>query len=128
MANEIQVSVSIRADKGNFSEQANFANIRIDQNAIGAASGVVTVSTSAAQQISFGDVTTAGYAAVRNLSTATSGTAYISIGSLSGTNLTEVVRLRRGNPAVFPIRPNITLGAQSVASAPVQLRYVILSE
>jgi hypothetical protein len=128
MANEIQVSVSLRADKGNFSEQANFANIRIDQNAIGAAAGVVTVSTSAAQAIAFGDVTTAGYAAVRNLSTATSGTAYISIGSLAGTNLTEVVRLRRGNPAVFPIKPDLVLGAQANAAAPVQLQYVILSE
>jgi len=128
MANEIAVSMSLRVANGNFSEDANFSNIRIDQAAVGAASGVVTVSTSAAQAIAFGDVTTAGYAAVRNLSTATSGTAYISIGSLSGTNLTEVVRLRRGNPAVFPIRPNITLGAQANAAAPVQLQYVILSE
>ena len=128
MANEIAVSLSLRADKGNFSEQANFANIRIDQAAIGGAAGVVTVSTSAAQTIAFGDVTTAGYVAVRNLSTATSGTAYISIGSLSGTNLTEVVRLRRGNPAVFPIKPDITMGAQANAAAPVQLQYVILSE
>jgi hypothetical protein len=128
MADEIAVSLSLRADKNNFSESVSFSGIRIDQNAIGAAAGVVTVSTSAAQAIAFGDVTTAGYAAVRNLSTATSGTAYISIGSLSGTNLTEVVRLRRGNPAVFPIRPNITLGAQANAAAPVQLQYVILSE
>jgi hypothetical protein len=128
MANEIAVSLSLRADKGNFSEQANFANIRIDQAAVGAAAGVVTVSTSAAQTIAFGDVSTAGYVAVRNLSTATSGTAYISVGSLSGTNLTEVVRLRRGNPAVFPIKPDLVMGAQANAAAPVQLQYVILSE
>ena len=128
MANEIAVSLSLRADNGNFSEQANFANIRIDQAALGGVAGVVTVLTNAAQQITLGDVTTAGYAAFRNLSTATSGTAYISIGSLSGTNLTEVVRLRRGNPAVFPIKPNLTLGAQANAAAPLQLQYVVISE
>jgi len=128
MANEISVGVTLRADNGNFSESVSYSGIRIDQAAVGAAAGVVTVSTSAAQTIAFGDVTTAGYAAFRNLSTATGGTAYISVGSLSGTNLTEVVRLRRGNPAVFPLRPNITLGAQANAAAPVQLQYVILSE
>jgi len=128
MANEIAVGLSLRADNGNFSESVSYSGIRIDQAAIGASAGVVTVSTSAAQTIAMGDVTTAGYVAVRNLSTATSGTAYISVGSLSGTNLTEVVRLRRGNPAVFPVKPDITLGAQANAAAPVQLQYVILSE
>ena len=128
MANEIAVSVAVSCANGNFNETFNASNIRITQATVGGVAGVVTVLTNAAQQITLGDVTTAGYASFRNLSTLTSGTAYISIGSLSGTNLTEVVRLRRGNPATFPLKPNLTLGAQANASAPLSLQYVILSE
>ena len=128
MANEISVSLSLRCANGNFEESFSGNNVRVDQATLGGTGAVVTVLTNAAQQLSLGDVTTAGYMAVRNLSTATSGTAYVSIGSLSGTNLTEVVRLRRGNPAVFPIKPNLTLGAQANAAAPVQIHYVVLSE
>lgn len=128
MANEISLSLSLRCANGNYEESFNGNNVRIDQAAVGGVGAVVTVLTNAAQQLTLGDVTTAGYMAVRNLSTATSGTAYVSIGSLSGTNLTEVVRLRRGNPAVFPVKPDITLGAQANAAAPVQIQYVVLSE
>lgn len=128
MANEISLSLSLRCANGNFEESFTGNNIRVDQAALGGLGAVVTVLTNAAQQLALGDVTTAGYMAVRNLSTATSGTAYVSIGSLSGTNLTEVVRLRRGNPAVFPIKPNLTVGAQANAAAPLQIHYVVLSE
>ena len=78
-------------------------------------------------RISLGEVTTAGYAAFRNLSTATAGTAYIALGAYVGTNLHEFVQLRRGQPAVFPLTGNVTVGAKAYGSA-LPLRYIVFAE
>lgn len=128
MANEINLSLSLRVNNGKYNDSFVAGGVSVDQTAQRVSAAIVTVATGAAQAISLGEVTTAGYAAFRNLSTATSGTAYIAIGSLSGTNLTHLAWLRRGQPAVVPLAGNITLGAQASATAPIALRYMILSE
>lgn len=126
MANELSVSVNLTVRNGNHNETFNASGVSVDQAAQGGAGGIVQVGT-AVETIALGDVTIAGYAAFRNLSTATSGTAYIAIGHYDGTNLHEVLHLRRGQPAVAPMRATITLGAKSYGTA-LPLRYVVLQE
>ena len=126
MANEITLSLSLVVRNGNYDESVADST-RVDQTTQRAASGVVVVSSSAVQTIALGDVTTAGYASFRNLSTATSGTAYIALGKYDGTNLHEFVQLRRGQPAMLPLIGNVSVGARSYGT-PANLRYIILAE
>lgn len=126
MANEVGVSVSLRVRNGNADESFSAAGAQFDQAAQGSVGGIISISTNA-ETITLGDVTTAGYAAFRNLSTATAGTAYIAIGSYDGTNVQEFVALRRGQPAVLPLVSNVTVGLKSYGET-LPLRYVIFSE
>jgi hypothetical protein len=126
MANEITLSLSLSVRQGLYEESVSESG-QFDQATQRASAGVVTVSSSAVQTISLGDVTTAGYAAFRNLSTATAGTAYIALGAYDGTNLHELVQLRRGQPAVLPLVGNVDVRARSYGT-PGTLRYIILAE
>jgi hypothetical protein len=126
MANEITLSLSLAVRNGNYDESVSDST-RVDQTTQRAASGVVVVGSNAVQTIALGDVTTAGYASFRNLSTATSGTAYIALGKYDGTNLHEFVQLRRGQPAMLPLIGNVSVGARSYGT-PANLRYIILAE
>lgn len=126
MANEVGVSVSLRVRNGNADESFSAAGAQFDQAAQGSVGGIISVGTNT-ETITLGDVTTAGYAAFRNLSTATSGTAYIAIGSYDGTNVQEFVALRRGQPAVLPLVSTVTVAAKSYGEA-LPLRYIVFSE
>lgn len=126
MANEISVSLSLRVRNGNAEESFAASGAQFDQAVQGSAGGIISIGT-AAETISIGEVSAAGYAAFRNLSTATAGTSYIAIGSYDGTVVHELVALRRGQPAVFPLLPNVTLGAKSYGGN-LPLRYVVFSE
>lgn len=125
MANEINVGLSLNVNNGNYSDSFS-VSARFDQTAQLAAAGVVEIGT-AVETISLGEVTTAGYAAFRNLSTATAGTAYIALGAYVGTNLHEFVHLRRGQPAVLPLDADVVVGAKAYGAA-TKLRYIVLSE
>lgn len=126
MANEITVSLSLNVNNGNYNDNFLASGLRYDQTTLAADAAVIEVGT-AVETISLGDVTTAGFAAFRNLSTATAGTAYIALGKYDGTNLHEFVQLRRGQPAVLPLISNVTVGAKAYGAA-TKLRYIVLSE
>lgn len=126
MANEVNVAFSLRVKNGNADESFSVSGAQFNQSTQGSVGGIVQIGT-AVETIALGDVTSAGYAAFRNLSTATSGTAYIALGAYVGTNLHEFVSLRRGQPAVLPLTANVTLAAKSYGQA-LPLRYVIFSE
>ena len=126
MANEINVALSLRVKNGNADESFAVSGAQFDQATQGSVGGIVQVGT-AVETIALGDVATAGYAAFRNLSTATSGTAYIAIGSYDGTNLHELVWLRRGQPALVPLKSSVVVAAKAYGQA-VPLRYVIFAE
>lgn len=126
MANEISVSLSLRVRNGNADESFSASGAQFDQATQGSAGGIVSVGTNV-ETISLGEVTTAGYAAFRNLSTATSGTAYIAIGAYDGTALHEFVALRRGQPAVLPLVSDVTLAAKSYGND-LPLRYIAFAE
>lgn len=126
MANEVSVSMSLRVKNGNADESFSVNGVQSDQAAQGSVGGIVSIGT-AVETITLGEVNAAGYAAFRNLSTATAGTAYVALGSYDGTNLHEFAHLRRGQPAVVPLRASITLAAKSYGSA-LPLRYIVFSE
>ena len=73
MANEISVNVNLSVRNGLY-DDSMAASGRFNQTTLLAAGGVIEIGT-AVETISLGEVTTAGYAAFRNLSTATAGTA-----------------------------------------------------
>jgi hypothetical protein len=126
MANEVNVALSLRVKNGNADESFSVSGAQFNQSTQGSVGGIVQIGT-AVETIAFGDVTSAGYAAFRNLSTATSGTAYIALGAYVGTNLHEFVSLRRGQPAVLPLNPTVTVAAKAYGQA-LPLRYIIFSE
>lgn len=126
MANEVNVALSLRVKNGNADESFSVSGAQFDQGTQGSVGGIVQIGTST-ETIALGDVSSAGYAAFRNLSTATAGTAYIAIGSYDGTNIQELVALRRGQPALLPLRANVTVAAKAYGTA-LPLRYVIFSE
>jgi hypothetical protein len=126
MANEVNVALALRVKNGNADESFAVSGAQFNQATQGSVGGIVQIGT-AVETIALGDVTSAGYAAFRNLSTATAGTAYIALGAYDGTNLHEFVSLRRGQPALVPLRANVTVGAKSYGQA-TPLRYVIFSE
>ncbi len=126
MANEITVNCSLSVNNGNYSESFSSGSPQFDQATQLVAAGIVEIGT-AVETVSLSDITSAGYAVFRNLSTATSGTAYIALGHYDGTNLHEFVSLRRGQPALVPLRASVTVGAKAYGQAN-KLRYIILSE
>lgn len=131
MADEISVSLSMSLSNGNLSE--NFSSSgSYDQSSAVSAGGVVRIGTSA-ETVSLGDVQTAGYAAFRSLSTATSGTAYVAIGHYDGTTLHEFAQLQRGD-VIGPVRlaPSITLGLVAYTAtdytSDIGVQYLVLGE
>lgn len=126
MANEISVTAGLRVRNGLSDESFLTSGVQLDQATQGSVGGILSIGTTT-ETITLGDVVTAGYGAFRNLSTATSGTAYIAIGHFDGTNLQEVIHLRRGQPAVAPLSRTIKLAAKSYG-APLPLRYVVFAE
>ena len=126
MAKEITVNCSLSVNNGNYSESFSSGSPQFDQTPQLGTAGIVEVGT-AVETISLGEVTTAGYAVFRNLSTATAGTAYIALGAYVGTNLHEFVSLRRGQPALLPLSAGVTVAARAYGQAN-KLRYIILAE
>ncbi len=125
MADEISVSLNLSVNNGNHVESFSAAG-KVSQNNSAAISQVLTVAT-ATQTLSLGAVTTAGWAAFRHLNTATSGTAYVTLGAYDGTNMQEFARMNRGESAVVRLLPTITLAAKSYGSAQ-RIRYVCLQD
>jgi hypothetical protein len=127
VANEISLGLSLRVRNGNADESFSVGGLRFDKIVQGHAGGIVSIASAAVSTLSLGDVTTAGYAAFRNLSTATSGTAYIAVGAYDGTSLHEFVHLRRGQPSVLPLPGNVVVGAQSYGAEPLPLKFLVFS-
>jgi hypothetical protein len=125
MANEISVNLSLSVRNGLYEDSMSAAG-RFDQTTLLAAGAVIDVSTNV-ETVSLGEVSTAGYAAFRNLSTATAGTAYVALGAYDGTSLHEFVHLRRGQPGLVPLAKSVTVGARAYGSA-TKMQYIVLAE
>lgn len=126
MAKEITVACQMSVSNGLHAESFASGSFQVDQTMQLSSAGIVEVST-ATETISFGEVTTAGYAVFRNLSTATAGTSYVALGAYVGTNLHELIALRRGQPAMLPLKAGATVAVKAYGDV-AKLRYIILSE
>jgi thiamine monophosphate synthase len=126
MANEVTLSLNVAVANGNHNETFSASGLRFNQAAQGVHAQIVSVTTNAAT-LSKGAISSAGYAGFRNLSTATSGTAYVAIGSYDGTNIQEFCKLGRGAAAVVPLVPTITLAAKGYGTTG-KIRYVVFEE
>lgn len=130
MADEISVSVLISVVNGAYRDRFSSGSIASDQETQAGVSGVVTIGT-AVQTLSISPVTSAGYAAFRNLNTQTSGTHCIVIGSYDGTNLEAFAQLNRNMSAVLPLSPTITLAVRGVTStqytSAARMQYLVLA-
>jgi len=126
MANEVTLSLSVAVSNGNHNETFTASGLKFNQAAQGVHAQIVNVSTAVAT-LSIGAVSAAGYAGFRNMSTATSGTAYVAIGSYDGTNIQEFCKLGRGAAAVIPLVPTITLAARGYGTTG-KIRYVVFQE
>ena len=130
MANEVSASLILNISNGNYEDRFSSGNVRSDQTTQAGVAGVVTVGT-AVQTLTIAPVTSAGYAAFRNLNTQTSGTHYVSLGAYVGTNLHEFSRLERGAAAVVPLAPSITIGLSATTSTQytqaARVQYLVLS-
>ena len=131
MANEITVTTSLGMANGNFEASMRASGVKIDQSALAAAAGIVSVTTNVTT-LSLGIVSAAGYASFRNLNTATAGTAYIAIGSYVGTNLHEFAKLGRSDVSTLRLKPTITIGYRSYTAVgyatAVSMQYLVTSE
>lgn len=126
MAKEITVACQMSVNNGLNNESFASGSFQVDQTTQLSASGIVQIGT-ATQTISLGEVATAGYAVFRNLSTATAGTSYVALGAYVGTNLHELIALRRGQPAMLPLRSGAAIAAKAYGDT-TKLRYIILAE
>lgn len=130
MANEISATLNLTVSNGAYKDRFSGGSVVADQSAQLGAGGVVTVGTSV-QTLTIFPVTSAGYAAFRNLNTQTSGTHFVSVGAYVGTNLHEFCRLERNSAAVVPLAPTITIGLSATTSTAytqaARLQYLVLS-
>lgn len=112
MANEITITLSASCANGYFKSAFQPGSIQLNQTAIGGHGPVVSVGTSE-EALTFGDISTLGYMALRNLDT----TNYVDIGPESGGAMVPMVRLKAGNVAIMRLKPGITVRAQANTAA-----------
>lgn len=123
MSNEITLSASIRAKNGNLDVSFAPGTLQFDQTSQVAVGGVQIIGTSTnAEFIALGDVTTAGYSWFRNCDT----TNYIDIGTGTATSFVGLIRLYAGQVALCPLHPTNPPSAKANSGA-CNLQYTILS-
>jgi hypothetical protein len=106
----VRTSIGITFTKGNLTDAFN-ADVTATMNVAGYLAQAPTFGT-AASAISTATISTLGYAFLRSLVTTTQTTCTITFGTLNGTALNGVVRLRPDEPAVLRLAPG-NYGAQA---------------
>lgn len=112
MANEISATVNVQVSNGNFRSSFAPGTVQITQSAIGGHMPIVTVGTSE-EVIGFGDITTLGLAALRNLD----ATNYVRVGPESGGAMVPMLRIKPGEVQFLRLEPGITVRAQANTAA-----------
>jgi len=113
MANEIKVTLNFTLSNGEQNWKVQPGTLRFDQAAIGGHAPIVTINTSAAEDIPTGDVGTLGWMVMQNLSTAN----YVTWGPKSTDGMHAIGRLEPTEPALFRLEPGTTWQAQADTAA-----------
>lgn len=119
MANEIQITLVVNVTNGNFRDNINPGSMSITQSAIGMASGIQAVGTSA-EAIVTTDVTNLGWGYFKNLDS----TNFVLIGPDDGGTMKDFGKLLAGEACLIPLKPGITIKAKA-DTATCKLEYKI---
>lgn len=121
MADEIKITVKATAENGGFKSAWAFGQFSVDQAAVGAASGVQAVGTSA-ENIAGGDVSTPGYLFLKNLD----ATNFVDIGK-DNTGFVAVGRMEPGETACFRVSASTTIQLKA-DTASCNVQYLLLED
>ena len=118
MANEIRLTLNMDVNNGAFTFKGRHS-FQVDQSAIGGGNpGVVDIGTSE-EDIDFGDITTEGYAVLKNLD----DTNYVQYGPKSAGSMVAFGRLKAGEVAVVRLEPGVIIRAiANTAACKVEVR------
>ena len=119
MADELSLQIVATLTNGELDVRFAPGAKQYDQTTQGSIDQVVTVNTSAAETISFGDISTPGFCFVRNLDPSN----YVTLSSTGG----AFSRVEAGEIGGWRLDPSMTLSAQADTAA-CKVQFVILSD
>lgn len=121
MADEIKITIKGRVENGNYKTEWSFGQVNIDQAAQGASSGIQSIGTSA-ENITVGDVSTAGYLFLRNLDS----TNFVEFGK-DNTGFVNVGKLKPGEMCCFRVAASTTVQLKADTAA-CDVMYLLLED
>jgi hypothetical protein len=121
MANEITVQAKLSVVKSFLNHTEYPGVLTFDMSGSNATGGAQNIGT-AAETITMGDVSTAGYSYFRNLGP----TNFVDIGSGTGTSYVPFLKLKAGEVALCRLGTNAPTARANVAA--VNLQYYILQD
>lgn len=123
MANEITVAASLSVSNGFFASSLAPGTKRYDQAAVGGVNNVVSVGSTAEEDIGTGDIGTLGWCMLRNLD----ATNYVTYGpKTTGGTMKVFGRIKAGETAgPMRLEPGIVIRARA-NTAPVKVQVVVL--
>lgn len=122
MADEIKLTIKSKTENGGYKSEWSFGQINIDQSAVGAASGVQSVATSA-EDLVVGDVSTPGYLFLYNLDS----TNFVEVGKTVSASFEELVKLQPGEMCCFRVADSTTIRLQADTAA-CKVQYLLLED
>lgn len=121
MANELTINVAAECVNGSFRSRFDLGNaLKVDQAAIGAVAGVVSIGTSE-EDLALTELATPGYAFFRNLD----ATNFVRLGPKSGGSMVAFAKLLPGEVAMIRLAAGVTIRAIADTAA-VKLQILIL--
>lgn len=122
MADEIKLTVKGKVANGSYKTDWNLGQLSITQSAVGAASGVQAIGTSA-ENIAGGDVSTPGYLFLKNLDS----TNFVEVGKDVSASFEKLIKLQPGEEAVFRVADSTTIQLKADTAA-CDVMYLLLED
>jgi hypothetical protein len=104
MSDEIKIGVQMSITNGLFKDSFAPGTINVNQGTQGAHSSIVTVGSTAEEDLVTGDIGTLGWAMGRNLDSSN----YVTVGPSTGGPMHPFQRIKAGEPFAFRLEPGIT--------------------
>lgn len=120
MANEINATIQLTCTNGDYATSFSYSD-SIDQNAVGASSGIQVIGTSA-ELLSVGDVSNAGIIILRNLDAVN----FLTWGYSDTGTLRVVGKIKAGEAQLFRLATTSILCKAD--TAPINLNYIVLAD
>lgn len=104
MADELKLNIQLSYTNGNLSDTFYPGQVSITQSVQGEHAPVVTVGSTAEENLSTGDIGTLGLIVGRNLDS----TNYVTIGPSTGGAMKPLIRVKAGETFAFRLEPGVT--------------------